>query len=102
VTRKEIKYFWVENQSDRNPMSFREIITLGLHFDCKKWYAGVTEKVPGGDQPKFPYRRAAPLLEKNPDLPDLRFENPKGWLRAGRLSFGGSTNSTLENAIFKV
>ena len=77
VTRKEIKYFWVENQSDRNPMSFREIITLGLHFDCKKWYAGVTEKVPGGDQPKFPYRRAAPLLEKNPDLPDLRFENPR-------------------------
>ena len=71
VTHKEIKYFWVENQSDRNPMSFREIITLGLHFDCKKWYAGVTEKVPGGDQPKFPYRRAAPLLEKNPDLPDL-------------------------------
>ena len=63
-----------------------------------------SEKVPGGDQPKFPYRRAAPLSEKNPDLPDLRFENPKGkgWLRAGRLSFGGSTNSTLEIAIFKV
>ena len=29
-----IKYFWVENQSDRNPMSFGEVITLGLHLDC--------------------------------------------------------------------
>ena len=71
VTHKEIKYFWVENQSDRNPMSFREIITLGLHLDCIKWYAGV-RKIMGGDQPKVPYRRAAPLLAKNPDLPDLR------------------------------
>ena len=63
-----------EHKSDRNPMSFREIITLGLHLDSKKWYAGVRKssgKVPGGDQPKIPYRRAAPLLEKNPDLPDL-------------------------------
>jgi hypothetical protein len=61
MTHKEMKYFWVENQSvsDRNPMIFWEVITLklplGLHLDCKKWYAGVRKK----DQPKIPYRRAS-------------------------------------------
>ena len=50
MTHKEMKYFWVENQSvsDRNPMIFWEVITLklplGLHLDCKKWYAGVRKK----------------------------------------------------------
>jgi hypothetical protein len=46
--------FWVENQTDRNPMSFREIITLASFLGCIWTVNSSTresEKVPGGDQP---------------------------------------------------
>ena len=60
--------------AERETRYFHTVITLGLHLDSKQWHAEVRNssgKVLGGDQPKIPYRRAAPLLEKNPDLPDL-------------------------------